>query len=76
MEQKLLRTKVQADIQKFPIELRNALSSVVGLRSSVPADAFTAGTLGTEREGYQNHQPPFRHTQDPKRTSTLVVLKV
>lgn len=43
---------MQTDPQKFPIELRNALSSVVGLRSSVPADAFTAGTLGTEREGY------------------------
>ena len=52
MKQRLLRTKVQTDPQKFPIELRNALSSVVRLRSSVPDDAFTAGTLGTEREGY------------------------
>ena len=52
MKQRLLRNKVQTDTQKFPIELRNALSSVVGLRSSVPDDAFTAGILGTERDGY------------------------
>ena len=52
MKQRDLRSKVQTNPQKFPIELRNALSCVVGLRSSVPDDAFTAGILGTEREGY------------------------
>lgn len=32
-------------------DLDRALSAVVGLRVSVPADAFTAQTLGTERSG-------------------------
>ncbi len=32
-------------------ELDNVLDSVVLLRSHIPDDAFTAGTLGTEREG-------------------------
>jgi S1-C subfamily serine protease len=32
-------------------DLERALSSVLGLRATVPEDAFTAGTLGTERAG-------------------------
>jgi S1-C subfamily serine protease len=32
-------------------DLEAALSAVVGLRAEVPADAFTAGALGTERRG-------------------------
>ncbi len=32
-------------------DLDRVLSAVVGLRAAVPADAFTAGTLGTERAG-------------------------
>lgn len=43
---------VQIDIEKFPSQLKDALSAVVSLRSTIPADAFTAGILGTEREGY------------------------
>jgi S1-C subfamily serine protease len=32
-------------------DLDSALAAVVGLRSSIPGDAFTADTLGTERAG-------------------------
>ncbi len=32
-------------------DLDRALSSLIGLRSQIPADAFTARTLGTERAG-------------------------
>src|SRR5690606_24809134 len=32
-------------------DLDRVLSAVVGLRAAVPADAFTAETLGTERSG-------------------------
>ncbi|MFZ3360333.1 MAG: S1C family serine protease [Xanthobacteraceae bacterium] len=35
----------------YSYDLERALSSVVGLRTTVPADAFTAETLGTERAG-------------------------
>src|ERR1043165_6579750 len=35
----------------FAFDLDRALASVVGLHSIIPADAFTAQTLGTERAG-------------------------
>jgi S1-C subfamily serine protease len=35
----------------YSFDLEHTLSSVVGLRAIVPADAFTADTLGTERAG-------------------------
>src|SRR5271156_3924419 len=35
----------------YSYDLEHALSAVVGLRATVPADAFTAETLGTERAG-------------------------
>ena len=35
----------------YDYELDHALASVVGIKSIVPADAFTAETLGTERAG-------------------------
>ena len=35
----------------YDYELDQALASVVGVKSVVPADAFTAETLGTERAG-------------------------
>jgi S1-C subfamily serine protease len=35
----------------FNFDLDRALSAVVGLHAIVPSDAFTAGTLGTERAG-------------------------
>jgi S1-C subfamily serine protease len=47
--------KVPASSQPKPedygYDLDRALSCVVGLRATVPADAFTADTLGTERAG-------------------------
>ena len=36
----------------YDYELDEALASVVGIRSIIPADAFTAETLGTERAGH------------------------
>ena len=35
----------------YEFDLKRALSSVVSIRSGVPADAFTADVLGTERSG-------------------------
>src|SRR5919199_3423867 len=35
----------------YDFDLDRTLASVVGLRTSIPADAFTAETLGTERGG-------------------------
>jgi S1-C subfamily serine protease len=43
---------VQPDQENYDYDLDLALSCVVGLRSVVPADAFTAETLGTERLGH------------------------
>ncbi|HYA04441.1 MAG TPA: signal protein PDZ, partial [Xanthobacteraceae bacterium] len=47
--------KVPSSAQPKPgdygYDLELALSAVVGLRATVPADAFTAETLGTERAG-------------------------
>jgi S1-C subfamily serine protease len=37
--------------EDYAFDLDRALASVVGLRAAVPPDAFTAGTLGTERAG-------------------------
>ncbi len=42
---------LQPDPNDYPYDLDRALSAVVGLRAYVPPDAFTAGTLGTERAG-------------------------
>jgi S1-C subfamily serine protease len=42
---------VQPKPQDYGYDLEQATSSVVGLRTIVPADAFTAETLGTERAG-------------------------
>lgn len=42
---------VQPKPQDFAFDLDAALASIVGLRSIVPADAFTADILGTERAG-------------------------
>lgn len=42
---------LQPDPSDFPFDLDAALGRVVGLRSHVPADAYTARVLGTEREG-------------------------
>ena len=37
--------------EDYDYDLDRALSSVVGIRSIIPADAFSAETLGTERAG-------------------------
>ena len=39
----------RAEDLRFPLE--QALGAIFGLRATVPGDAFTAQTLGTEREG-------------------------
>ena len=42
---------VQPRAEDYAYDLERALSSVVGLHSLIPADAFTADTLGAERAG-------------------------
>src|ERR1019366_3530302 len=41
----------QPRVEDYPYDLARALSSVVGLHSIIPPDAFTAETLGVERAG-------------------------
>jgi len=43
--------ELRPDPADYRFDLRAALGSVVGLKSRVPSDAFSARTLGTEREG-------------------------
>ncbi len=43
--------RLQPDPGEYGFDLESALSSVVGLRAQVPAEAYTAHTLGTERIG-------------------------
>src|ERR1700733_9776921 len=42
---------VQPKPEDYSYDLDLALASMVGLRANIPADAFTAETLGTERAG-------------------------
>jgi S1-C subfamily serine protease len=42
---------VQPAPEDYDFELDEALASVVGIRTIIPADAFTADSLGTERAG-------------------------
>jgi S1-C subfamily serine protease len=42
---------VQPKPENYTFDLEGALTSLVGLRAIIPADAFTAETLGTERTG-------------------------
>jgi S1-C subfamily serine protease len=44
-------SSVQPKPEDYSYDLDRALSCVVSLRATVPADAFTAETLGTERAG-------------------------
>ena len=44
-------SNLQPDPTDYAYDLEGALRAVVGLRASVPSDAFTAATLGTERTG-------------------------
>ncbi len=43
--------ELRPDPADYAFDLSRALGSVVALKSRVPADAFSARTLGTEREG-------------------------
>ncbi|MGK9235874.1 S1C family serine protease [Inquilinus limosus] len=43
--------RAQPDPDDYAFDLDRALNAVLGLTARVPADAFTAGTLGTERAG-------------------------
>ena len=43
--------KLRPDPDDYRFDLERALHGLVGLRANVPPDAFTAGTLGTERIG-------------------------
>jgi S1-C subfamily serine protease len=42
---------MQPDPADYSFDLDRALATVVGVRSTIPADAFSAETLGTERAG-------------------------
>jgi len=44
-------SSAQPKVEDYGYDLEHALSAVVALRATVPADAFTAETLGTERAG-------------------------
>ncbi|HLY44575.1 MAG TPA: S1C family serine protease [Stellaceae bacterium] len=44
-------TEFQPKPEDYAFDLDRALSGVLGLQANVPEDAFTAGTLGTERAG-------------------------
>ena len=43
---------LQPTPENYEFDLDHALSAMVGLRTIIPADAFTAETLGTERLGH------------------------
>ncbi len=43
--------KLQPNPGDYAFDLERALKAVVGVRTQVPPDAFTAGVLGTERAG-------------------------
>jgi S1-C subfamily serine protease len=43
--------KLQPDPASYSFNIDHVLSSVVSLKANAPADAFTAGSLGTERAG-------------------------
>jgi S1-C subfamily serine protease len=43
--------QLQPDPDDYSFDLDTALRAVVGIKSIIPHDAFTAGTLGTERVG-------------------------
>ncbi len=51
-------TSLQPKAAEYEFDLENALRSVVALRATVPEDAFTASTLGTERAGSAVHIRP------------------
>src|SRR5437763_8739999 len=46
-----ITSEFQPKPEDFTFDLDRTLSGVLGLQATVPQDAFTAGTLGTERAG-------------------------
>src|SRR4051794_20468494 len=44
-------SEFQPKPEDYDFDLEGALGAVLGLQATVPDDAFTAGTLGTERAG-------------------------
>jgi S1-C subfamily serine protease len=44
-------SEIQPKPEEFTFDLDNTLAGVLGLQSTIPDDAFTASTLGTERAG-------------------------
>src|SRR5580704_15805918 len=44
-------SSAQPKAEDYSYDLEQALAAMVGVRSIIPADAFTAETLGTERAG-------------------------
>ena len=46
-----VEARLRPTANAYPFDLDRALSSVVALEAQVPADAFTARILGTERLG-------------------------
>src|SRR5713226_6433902 len=44
-------SEFQPKPEDFGFDLDRTLGAVLGLQATVPQDAFTAGTLGTERAG-------------------------
>jgi len=51
-------TTLQPKAAEYAFDLDEALRSIVALRATVPDDAFTAATLGTERAGSAVHIRP------------------
>ena len=49
---------LQPKATEYSFDLEEALRSIVALRATVPEDAFTAGTLGTDRAGSAVHIRP------------------
>jgi S1-C subfamily serine protease len=47
-----ISSAIQPRSEDYSYDLDRALQSVVGLRATMPRDAFTAETLGTERAGH------------------------
>lgn len=47
-----MESLLQPNPQDYDYDLEAALRSVVSIRTQIPADAFTAETLGTERAGH------------------------
>src|ERR1700691_5125396 len=44
-------SELQPKAEDFTFELDDKLNGILGLQATVPQDAFSAGTLGTERAG-------------------------